>query len=378
MKIAVISMFFILLLSACSDNNKQQQLRELEAQRDALITQINNLRSEIAAENGTVKDTNIPSVRIRQIVPHIFRHFITVQGTVESDNNILIPAQSSGIVKKIHVTEGQNVRQGQLLAELDAAILENTLAELEINLRLAKTVFERQKRLWDKKIGSEVQFLTAKTNKEALEKRFAAIQEQYRLTKVVAPINSSVDEILIKEGEAVAAGYGAIRVLQLSALKLTAHVSEDYAGKINVGDSVRVRFPISNTELRTTVRSVSMIINPQNRTFPVEIALPSYAEYIQPNMLAALTINDYTNAQALTVPINIVQKTGSSNFLFTAYHDPQQADSLWIAQKRTVEIGAKYGDLVEIIGGISPQEYVVTFGFQDLADGQRVYVQEMK
>jgi len=376
MKIAVFPFFIIILLSACSDNNKHQQLRELEAQRDALIAQIEKLRSEIAMENGSAINTNVPYVKVRQIIPHTFRHFITVQGTVESDNNILIPAQSSGMVKKIHVTEGQKVRRGQLLAELDAAILENTLAELEINLNLAKTVYERQKRLWDKNIGSEVQFLQAKTNKEALEKRLAATEEQYRLTKVVAPINGSVDEILIKEGEAVAAGFGTIRVVQLSALKLTAQISEDYAGKINVGDSVLIHFPISNKELSTTIRSVSIVINPQNRTFPIEIALPSQSEYIQPNMLAALTINDYTNKQALTVPVNIVQKTGSSNFLFSALHDQPQADSLWTVHRRTVTIGEKYGDVIEILEGISAEEYVVIFGFQDLADGQKVYVRK--
>jgi len=201
MKIAVISFLLILLLSVCSDNKKQQQLRELEAQRDALITQIDKLRAEIAAENGTIMNINVPTVRIRQIIPRLFRHFISVQGTVESDNNILIPAQSSGVVQKIHVTEGQKVHKNQILAELDAAIIENTLAELEINLSMAKTVYERQKRLWEKKIGSEIQFLQAQTNKEALEKRLAATQEQYRLTKVVAPINGSVDQILIKEGE---------------------------------------------------------------------------------------------------------------------------------------------------------------------------------
>jgi membrane fusion protein (multidrug efflux system) len=373
MKKTVTLIIITFLLSACSDN-KQQQLIELEAERDALVDRIDQLREEIAAENGTINNKNLPHIRIHQVVPQMFRHFITVQGSVESDNNILIPAQSSGVVKKIHVVEGQKVRRNQLLAELDAAILKNTLAELEVNLDLAKTVYERQKRLWDKKIGSEVQFLQAKTNKEALEKRLAATQEQYRLTKIIAPINGSVDEILIKEGEAVAAGFGTIRVVQLSALKITAQVSEDYTGKIKVGDSVHVHFPIINEELSTTIRSVSVVIDPRNRTFPIEVSLPSQKENIKPNMLAVLTINDYSYAQALTVSVNSVQKTGSGSFLFAAQHDPQQPDSLWTVHRRNVETGKKYGNLVEILDGISPDEYVVTFGFQDLADGQEVYV----
>ena len=140
-------------------------------------------------------------VAVSEVKPDVFQHFIKVQGTVESDNNILIPAQSSGVVKKIHVRDGDNVRQGQLLAELDGAILERGIAELEHGLELASTIFERQGRLWKKNIGSEIEYLTAKNNKEGLEKKLETLQEQYNLTKIHAPISGTVDDVLIKEGE---------------------------------------------------------------------------------------------------------------------------------------------------------------------------------
>jgi RND family efflux transporter MFP subunit len=355
MKIVLVLITFILFLTSCRPDDKLDELRKLEMQRDVLQEQIDELRADIAAETGQVLNGNLAHVIIQQVTPAMFRHYITIQGTVKSDNNILIPAQSSGVVKKIRVREGQTVRKGQLLAELDAAILKNTLAELEINLKMARTVFERQKRLWDKKIGSEVQFLQAKTNNEALEKRFAATEEQYRLTKIVAPISGSVDEILIKEGEAIGAGFGAIRVVQLSELKITGHLSEEYTGNIHSGDSVKVRFPVLNRELFSTIRSVSQVIDPQNRTFPVEIDLPADAAEIQPNMLAVLTINDYQNPDAFVIPINIVQSTGNSRFVFTA----QGQDSVWTVERRTVKGGKYYGDFVEIIDGITSGEYVV-------------------
>ncbi len=313
-------------------------------------------------------------VDIQSLSPAMFRHFIKVQGTVESDNNILIPARSPGTVKKIYVTRGMSVNKGKILAELDGAILENTLAELEVNLEMANTMFERQKRLWDKKIGSEMQYLQARTAKESLEKRLAATQEQYRMTKIIAPISGTIDQILIKEGEAVGGGFGTIRIVQLSALKLKAGISEEFTGQVRVGDSVTVSIPVLNMELISTIRSVSRVIDSQNRTFPIEVGLSNDAKNIQPNMLAVLTINNYSNPKALAVPVNIVQKTGHSKFLFTAKSKAGERKDLWQVEKRTVQTGKTNGDMVEIIDGLNANDHIVIRGFQNLADQQDVLV----
>jgi RND family efflux transporter MFP subunit len=275
------------------------------------------------------------------------------------------------VVKKIYFEPGVRVEKGTILAELDGAVLENTLAELEVNVEMAKTMYERQKRLWGQKIGSEIQYLQAKTSKESLEKRLAATREQYQMTKVIAPISGTVDEVLLKEGEMAVAGTGAIRIVQLSALKISAGVSEEYIGQINAGDSVRIRFPALGRELVSTLRSVSRVIDPKNRTFPIEIGLPKEETDLRPNMLCVLTINDYTNPRALTVPLNIVQKTGTSKFLFTA---GQQAggDSLWQVERRTVQTGKTQDDQVEITDGLKAGEFIVITGFQKLADRQVV------
>jgi RND family efflux transporter MFP subunit len=307
-----------------------------------------------------------------------FQHTIKVQGSVESDNNILIPAQSAGTVKKIHVTEGQSVSKGQLLAELDGAILENTLAELEVNLTLARTVFERQSRLWKKEIGSEVQYLQAKTNMEALEKRLAATREQYKLTKITSPINGTVDEILLKEGEAVGAGFGTIRVVRLSELMVSAHVSEEYIGQIKAGERVEVHIPVLNKKFNSTIRSVSNVIDPQNRTFLIEVMVPAQNEAIQPNSFAVLRVTNYKNQQALVVPVDVIQRTEDQEFLFIAQAHENSENSPWIVRKTLVQTGYRSENMVEVLNGLNPDDYIVVRGFQDLADGESVTVSNVQ
>jgi len=371
MKKILFLMMPLMLLVACGSESSHDQLRQLEAQRDALDQQIAQLKTEISG-NIDPTEGKLMHVDINKVSPAMFRHYIKLQGTVESDNNILIPARSPGTVKKIYVKRGMSVNKGKILAELDGAILENTLAELEVNLEMANTMYERQKRLWEKKIGSEIQYLQAKAGKESLEMRLAATREQYRMTKIIAPISGTVDQILIKEGEAVGGGFGTIRIVQLSALKIKAGISEEYTGQVRVGDSVTVRIPVLNRDLISTIRSVSRVINPKNRTFPIEIGLPKDTQNIQPNMLAVLTINNYSNPEAITVPVNIIQKTGRSEFLFTAQSQPGDKNDLYKTERRTVQTGKKYGDVVEIIDGLTAEEFVVIRGFQNLADQQLV------
>ena len=210
-----------LILTACGPRGEEAQLAQLEKQRDALTERIEMLKQQIAQKaNPAVKREKLINVKISQVEKGLFQHFIQVQGTVESDNNILVAPQSSGVVKKIHVTAGSQVTRGQLLAELDGSILESSIAEVENGLKLAETIFERQQRLWNKNIGSEIEFLQAKNNKEGLEKRLATLKEQFKLTKVYSPLSGTVDNVLIKEGEMAVAGMGAIRVVQLSNLKI--------------------------------------------------------------------------------------------------------------------------------------------------------------
>jgi membrane fusion protein (multidrug efflux system) len=366
-----IVLFSLLFVPACRQGNKQAELGRLEAQREALDKKIERLRADLARDNGPAAEEPLAYVRGIAVRPSLFRHFIQVQGTVESDNNILIPAQANGLVKRLYVHQGDRVTEGQLLAELDGAILESSLAELQNSLTLASTIYERQARLWEKNIGSELEYLQAKNNRENLEKRLKTLQEQYRLTKITSPIDGMVDDVLIKEGEMAAAGRGAVRIVQLSKLKIKSALSENYISRIKRGDPVEVAIPVADRTLDLTIDAVSQVIDPNNRTFNIEIRLPSREKGLKPNMLAVVTINDYTNPQALTVPQNVVQETGESQFLFVA----QEENGRRIARRRTVTPGEAYDNRLEVLGGLTAEEIVVTFGFQNLADGQPVSVQ---
>jgi len=371
-KYAVIFGIFLTLI-ACGPRGDQGKLAQLERKRDAMTEEIDILKQKIALENGSApKIEKVKNVEITQVGKDEFLHFIQAQGVVESDNNVLVAPLASGIVKKIHVTAGDKVKNGQLLAELDMSILESGIAELEGGLTLAKTIFERQQRLWNKKIGSEIQYLQTKNNKESLERKLVTLQEQAKLTKIYAPLSGTIDEVLIKEGEVAAAGMGAIRVVQLSALKIRVDLSEIYIARMKKRDPVRVSIPVAGKEFDLNIDAVSQVIHPKDRTFQIEIKIPRGEKEIKPNMLAVLKINDYSNPDALTVPVNIIQETEKQVFLFTA----SRINGDWISQKRIVTTGRNYNGRVEILSGLEDGEYVVTLGYQNLADGQKLTVSD--
>ncbi len=360
-----------LILAACGSPSEEARLARLERQREALTQEIEKLKQEIAQKaNPGVKREKVLNVEISPIEKEIFRHFIQVQGTVESDNNVLVAPQSSGVVKKIHAQAGDKINRGQLLVELDGAILESSIAEVENGLMLANTIFERQQRLWNKNIGSEIEFLQAKNNKEGLEKKLATLEEQYKMTKIFSPLSGTVDEVIIKEGEMAVAGMGAVRIVQLSNLKIKVDLSEIYISRIKKNDLVHVDIPVTGREFDLRVSAVSQVIDPNNRTFQVEIKIPQSEAGIKPNMLSVLTINDYTNEEAFVVPLNIVQETEQEQFIFVA--EPLDGD--WIARRRSIKTGYSYNDRTEVLSGLQEGEHVVTFGYQNLADGQKLAV----
>ena len=374
-KIAFFTLISFLTLLACGSGNKQDSLRKMEKQRNVLDEQIAYLKAGLAGAGSAAEaEERLTFVRTVLIMPSLFQHFTRVQGTVKSDNNILIPAQTSGVVKKILADEGDKVSKGQLLAELDSAIITSGISELETALSLATTIFERQERLWNKQIGSEIEYLTAKNNRESLEKKLKTSQEQLRLTKITSPIDGRVDNILIKEGEMAVAGRGAIRIVQLSKLKIVAALAENYISRVKKNHIVKVKVPFLGVEFEHAINAVSQVIDPNNRTFQIEIKVPRNLSSLKPNLLAVVTINDYSNSEALTVPHNVIQETETEKFLFVA----EQQEGRWIANKRTVITGSDYNNQVEIIDGLSQGEQVVILGFQNLTDGQPIAFENEK
>jgi membrane fusion protein, multidrug efflux system len=368
----IIAILGTTLALSCRPGDPSNRIRKLEKQRDALTQEIDQLKARLSGPqttSGRTAEAPIP-VRVETVAPSVFRHFITVQGVVESDANILVPPLSPGLVKTIRVKTGDRVAKGRILAELDAAVLESGIAEVEHGLALAETIYERRARLWEKKIGSEIEYLQAKNNKEGLEKKLGTLREQLNLTRITAPIDGVVDEIMIKEGEMAPAGFGAFRIVRMSGLKVKASLSENYVGRVLRGDPVGISIPVLGREFEGRIDTVSQVIDARNRTFHVEVPLPSGEPGIKPNMLAVLTINDYTNPDALTIPRNVVQETGAERFLFIAVDEGGRMNAV----KRTVRIGQTYDNRVEILEGLTSGDRVVTFGFQLVADGRPIAV----
>lgn len=372
-KVKLLAILSLIIFISCTETSKEKRLQELVDQRKEIDTEIEALKNEIALQGKTTEISVLSTpVKIDTIKPVGFKHYVEVQGNVETDNNILIPAEKPGLVKRIYVKTGDHVKKGKLLAEIDDIITKSTIEEVENGLELANIVYERQKRLWDKQIGSEIQYLQAKNTKENLEKKLETLNESYRKRKIVSPIDGVIDEILIKEGEMAMAGFGAIRVVQLTSLKIIANLSERYITSVKKGDTVNITFPGGGICCVKTIDAVSQIINPDSRTFQIELDLSHEQNTVKPNMLAVLEIYDYTALNAKVVPINIIQQKGKEKFLFLAINDGDE----WRAKKHTIKTGLYQDDLIEVVEGLNFGDRVITVGFHSLADGDIVRVQE--
>lgn len=260
------------------------------------------------------------------------------------------------------------MKRGQLLAIIDDQLMLKSMAELELQLQTATDLFNRQKALWDQKIGTEVQFIQAKTNKEALEQRIATTKEQWNMTRIYAPTGGTVDLVLLKAGQAISPGMPLCNIVNLSQLKIVGEVPEAYAAKVRKGDAVVVYFPDLKKELTTRVTYASKTINAVNRTFTVECSLPAGADY-RANMIAVLKIVDYQNANAVVVPINVIQTGTDGDFVYTVEKTGEHQGTV---RKTNVRQGNNYNGMVEILEGLKKGDAVITTGFQDVNTGETV------
>lgn len=355
----------VVLLASCGQPDPKAELAKLKAEKTQIEEKIKALEEEIA-KTDTTKAGKIKDVIVTAIAPSSFKHYIDVQGIVDADENVSIMPTMAGNVTKIYVNEGDNVKAGQLLAEIDNDIYVKQLNSLQPQLTLATDLFNRQKRLWDQKIGSEVQFLQAKTQKESIEKQIETIQEQIELTRIKSPINGTVDYVGLKLGQLAAPGaMPAFRVVNMNKLKVKANISETYASRVKKGNPVALYFPDLNKEIPSTVSFAARVIDPMTRTFVTEASLSSASGEFHPNMIAILKVIDYQNDSALVVPINLIQNSENESFIFTA----EIKDGKKIARKKAVTIGRVYNGNAEITSGLNDKDLIITTGASDLADG---------
>ena len=370
--ITILSLAIVVVFSACNSGggDKAAQLEQLKKEQAEIEAKIATLEGElkIAGKGAELTEKAVP-VNVLEVKPQPFKHFLEVQGKVDFEQNVMVSAKVPGVLTSVRVNRGDRVSKGQIMATIDASVLDLSISELKSSVELARTVFNKQKNLWDQKIGTEIQYLTAKNNKESLENRLATLQEQRDQYNIKAPISGLVDEVLPKTGEAVAPGVGIIRVVNPAGTKVVAEVSEAYAAKIRKGDEAVVFFPDLNKEVPATVRVVGTAINPNNRAFTIELGLKDTKDVkLNPNMIAVVKINDYAQESAMVLPVNLIQKDEKSSYVYVVEKQGEKQ----IAMRRPVTTGQSYKDKIEILSGISENDKVISSGYQNLNEGQVV------
>lgn len=368
-----------MLMAACSDN-KPTTLGGKKAVLDAKKKQLITLNNEIEALQREIEKLDpAAKVQARQIpistedlVPTTFQHFINVQGQVEANKNILVSGMQAGRITSIYVREGQYVKRGQLLAQIDDAIMKSSIEELKSSLDLATIMFDKQQKLWDQEIGTEVQYLTAKNQKESLERKLKTLEKQLDLSKITAPISGIVDEIMPKTGEMLNPGFPAFRIVNATDLSLKANLSEVHLPFIKKGDKVMVKFPTINVETQANISSVGQSIDPNNRTFSVEAKLPNNRLF-KSNMFGQISVNDQTIKDAIVVPLEVIQQTDIGQFVYIAEKD---AEGKWLSKRKNITTGLSAEGSVLIEKGLVAGDKLVTVGYKDLSDGQPVIFED--
>ena len=346
---------------------KKAELEALKGQLTEVTSQIKALEAELAAADpafaaAAKKPLLITTVAARK---GEFTHFVEVTGSVLSKKNVNISAEMMGRILEIPAIEGMRVSKGQVLARIDAESIQQNVEEMENGLSLAITVFEKQERLWNQKIGTEIQYLEAKNRKEGLEKSLASMKAQLAKGVVRAPFNGTIETVRVRLGELVQPGSQMFQFVGESDLFIEADISESYISVLAKGDSVAITFPSIKKTITTKVSATGSIINSNNRTFKVEVFLPSLPE-VKPNMISVLRIQDYKNSESVVVPAHLILSDTKGDYVFVVENN--------IAKKKYVTRGYTSGEETEIVSGLLGTEQLVDKGFREVGDNFSVNV----
>lgn len=341
---------------------------EIQKQYDAIGAELAKLDLAIA-ELDTLKKSALVTTAI--VNDTIFTHYIDIQGNVDTKQNLIIYPEYSGVLSQVYVKSGQKVNKGQILARIDDGGLSNQLAQMETQATLAKTTFERQKNLWDKKIGSEIQYLQAKTNYEAQMKAVAQMKAQLGKTIVKAPFSGVIDEVITEKGQVVGPGQQLMRIVNLSDMYVSANVPESFIGKIKNGAIVDVEVKSTGKIYKGKVRQIGNYINPNNRNFSIEVAVPNSDNLLRPNQVAVLKIEDYKKANAILVPESIVTENAvGEKIIYTVDTSGKEPKAI----KKTIVVGLTSGANIEVKFGLNKGEQIIIEGARSVQNGDIVEI----
>ena len=366
-----------LLLLSCSKNDKEASIEQLISDKNVAALQAKKatIQAELTKIDDALASLDVKKeealVAVQTLKDTVFNHYLEVQGSVETKENILVQPEFSGTLTTLNVKAGQRVSKGQILGKVDDAGMSQQLASIENQYALAKTTFERQKNLWDKKIGSEIQFLQAQAQMISAQKAVAQMRAQVAKTVIRAPFSGTIDDVFVERGQVVAPSpQGLMRIVNLSNMYVSTTVPETYIGKLKVGTVVDVFLTSLGKTYKGKVRQVANFINPSNRSFGIEVSVPNPDNLLRPNQVAKLKIIDYTVNNAIIVPTNVVQEDGEHNkFVFIATNVTGKKG---VAKKVHVKVGKSSDNVTEILSGLSANDVIVTEGANNIADGMKL------
>ena len=373
--IILFSVLATLAISACggkktAEDNKQAKLDALKKEIAKLQSEASALEKEIDQKLGK---TNGKAVEITEIKKGVFQSYIMIEGSADANESTIATPKVPGTIVRVLVQPGASVTAGQVLAQLDNTTISQGRNELQQQLIFVTTLFEKQKRLWEKGVGTEVQYLSVKNQKESLEKSMKTLETQIDMYNIKAPITGTLESVDAKVGQAVAPGLPLFRVMNLSNIKIKADVAESYSKKVKAGDKIKIFFPDLQTEIDANISFASKYIDPLNRTFRVETKLP-HVDNLKPNMIAKLKIIDYENANTISVSSNCIQTTESGSYvvIVKAQTNSKGEAQAFVAERRTINAGKSSDGKTEILSGLNEGDMVITTGYQELNNGQAI------
>jgi len=365
----------LIVAGACSQpvSDVETKKQELEAAQNEMISlkeKIGNLEKEIVALDPTfARNNNAVLISTWTLEAKPFEHYVDVRGSVESRKNVSLSTMSGGKVEKVLVTEGQQVSAGQVLIVLEADVIRNSIKEIKTSIELANTVYEKQANLWEQKIGSEIQYLQAKNNKEALERKLATMNSQLDQMIIKAPFSGAIDKVEALVGEMASPGLPLVRMVNPNDMYVKADVSEDFIGKLKKNDKVEVYFPAFDKKVNSNILSVGQVINAENRTFRIEANLDSELAS-KPNQVVVISLRDYVNPNVFQVPTKIIQRDNQGQFLFVI----ENKENTLQARKVYIEPGMSHGNVTEVLKGLDGSEKIVYEGFREVTEGAELKI----
>ena len=345
---------------------------EIDAKLEELTLDLNQLNNKLSVLN---KDRNTPLITTIRTSEQKFNHFIELQGNVKTKQNVLVYPEMPGILNKVYVKEGQKVIKDEILATIDDGGLSQQLLLLKSNEQLAKTTFERQKRLWDQQIGSEIQYLQAKTSYNSQKNATRQLKKQLGKFTIRAPFSGIIDNVFKEKGTVVAPGPGAeiFRIINLSNMYIETDVPESYISSIKKNKMVEVNFPILGRSYDSSIRQVGNFINPSNRTFRIEVGIPNLDGEIKPNLTAKLRLNDYSSSNAILIPQSIISENAKGQQFIYVVKDNKEKNQVY-AERLVIETGKTNGDFIEVTKNLDANVEVILEGARSVNNGQVVKV----